>query len=133
MNQTPDGYFDMDCPCKGKNLDRLLQPAILLALSEGEMHGFAIINAIGHGAVCGGNAPDATGVYRYLKRMEESGLLASRWVTDDAGDKPRRLYSITPHGRHCRDNWAAVLKPYAAAIDTLSNQLTQISEKENLA
>lgn len=34
-------YIDMDCPCQGKNLDKLLQPLILCILARGQdMHGF---------------------------------------------------------------------------------------------
>ena len=37
-------YIDMDCPCQGKNLDKLLQPLILCILLQGvDMHGFAIL------------------------------------------------------------------------------------------
>lgn len=32
-------YIEMDCPCQGKNLDKLLQPLILCILAKGgDMH-----------------------------------------------------------------------------------------------
>ena len=41
-------YIEMDCPCQGKNLDKLLQPLILCILAQGgHMHGFAILKEIG--------------------------------------------------------------------------------------
>lgn len=119
-------YIEMDCPCQGKNLDKLLQPLILCILAEGgDMHGFAILKEIGKNPRFADKVPDATGVYRYLKKMESSGLLTSQWSLDDLDDagKPKRIFSITADGKHCLGNWAVALTDYEAYIHGLVGQI----------
>jgi DNA-binding PadR family transcriptional regulator len=120
-------FFAMDCPCKGKNLDKLIQPSILLALSKKSQHGFTIISELEKSPLCHGNAPDATGVYRYLKKMEEAGLLTSEWEIE-GGDKPKRVYAITANGRKCLANWSEVLENYARNILRLVAQIQSETE-----
>ena len=35
-----------DCPCSGGTLDKLVQPAILAALTEGPIHGYRLAERI---------------------------------------------------------------------------------------
>ncbi len=115
--------IEMDCPCMGKNLDKHLQPAILLALYKESLHGFAILNKIGSNPMCKGDNPDATGLYRYLNKMEKSGLLISDWEFDENGKKPKRVYSITERGKKCLESWSLVLKDYACCIEKLVSEI----------
>lgn len=119
-------YFEMDCACKGSNLDKMLQPAILTILYRKKLHGFALIQELSTNSMFGGTLPDKAGVYRYLKKMEESGLLVSEWELDETGGKPRRMYSITDRGRHCLKNWDIALKHYAEAINGLITDIEKI-------
>lgn len=113
------GYFEMDCPCKGKNLDKMLQPAILTILCEGSAHGFILAEKIGDSPMFGGTMPDKTGVYRYLKKMEESQLLSSKWEMGEEKDKLCRIYEITEKGKDCLCNWSKALKEYEKSIELL--------------
>ena len=112
-------YFEMDCACKGKNLDKLLQPAILSILYKENLHGFMLIQKLGEGPMFGGTEPDRAGVYRYLKKMEGSGLLTSDWDLEGDGGKPRRVYSITEKGKGCLVNWLYALRQYVQSVNTL--------------
>ena len=67
-----------ECSCKGKSLDHFLQPTILMLLSEEEMHGFLLLKRISETPLFAGEYPDPTGLYRFLKKMEGLGMLASR-------------------------------------------------------
>ena len=116
-------YFEMDCPCKGKNLDKMLQPAILLELYDEKLHGFMLIQKLSRNPMFDGNMPDKAGVYRYLKKMEASGLLQSDWELDEEGGKPRRIYSITDHGKQCLVNWTMALKQYTRSVDKLVDKI----------
>ncbi|MGI6767283.1 MAG: PadR family transcriptional regulator [Lentihominibacter sp.] len=118
-------FFAMDCACKGSNLDKMIQPAILMILFDKDLHGFAIINELGRTIMFGGTAPDKAGVYRYLKKMEAAELLKSEWVLDEAGDKPKKIYSITDNGRHCLINWQTALDDYS---DRLKKFCAEIGE-----
>ena len=93
-----------------------LQPAtfhILMALSDEERHGYAIIKEIADRT--GGLVRLSPGtLYRSLQRMLEQGLI------DESGDRPapdedderRRYYRITPFG-------AAVARAEAARLAAL--------------
>ncbi len=61
-------FIEMDCPCKGKYLDKMLQPGILSALKDEKMHGFSLIQKLADNPMFGGTQPDKAGVYRYLKK-----------------------------------------------------------------
>ena len=121
-------HIDMDCPCQGKNLDKLLQPLILCILSQGgDMHGFAILKEIGKIPRFEDKVPDATGVYRYLKKMENSGLLTSKWEIDETDDsgKPKRVFSITAQGKGCLANWSLALADYEKYIHKLIEMINK--------
>lgn len=121
-------YIEMDCPCQGKNLDKLLQPLILSILAQGgEMHGFGLLKELGKVPRFHEKIPDATGVYRYLKKMESSGLLDSRWELDehDNSEKPKRIFSITPKGRGCLANWSLALTDYQKYIGELIEKINK--------
>lgn len=70
---------------------------VLLALSDGERHGYAIIkeiDAITHGAL---TVLPGT-LYRIIKQLVDDG-----WIVEvdgaDAKDERRRYYRLTPRGR----------------------------------
>lgn len=121
-------YFEMDCPCRGKNLDKMLQPAILMSLYDDDLYGFILIQKLSENPMFDGSMPDKAGVYRYLKKMEASGLLQSDWEFDDEGSKPRRIYSITEHGKQCLVNWTKALKQYICAVSKLVEQIDKTIE-----
>ena len=113
----------MDCACKGKNLDKMLQPTILMLLYKNKQHGSAIIQEIADTVMFGGNSPDKAGVYRYLKKMEKANLIQVNDTCGDAENKAKRVYAITDHGRKCLTNWMVSLNDYSANIKKLSNEI----------
>ena len=68
--------------------------AILAALRDGHQHGFDIMDALG--------LPSGT-VYPALRRMEEAGLVDSRWEPTESARRearpPRKYYALTRSGR----------------------------------
>lgn len=124
-------YFEMDCPCKGKYLDKMLQPGILNVLKEGKMHGFLLVQKLGENPMFAGNQPDKAGVYRYLKKMEESGLLESEWEFEEGSTNPRRIYGITEHGRECLQNWSQALKFYVWSLSRLVEEIDATGKTED--
>jgi PadR family transcriptional regulator PadR len=106
------------CPCTGRNLDKLMQPAILTALAESDAHGYVLIQRLAEMPPAQGQKPDAAGVYRFLRQMEERGLVTSTWDTSDAGPA-RRLYHLTTEGYACLARWAETLAQYRDDISAL--------------
>jgi len=121
--------FAEDCPCKGKNLDKMIQPAILLTLAEQkELHGYKIIQRIAETALFKRNKPDPTGVYRHLKAMESRGLVISSLDTADSGPA-KRIYKITENGFKCLCTWILTLDDYINTIETFLMEAKSIIGK----
>jgi DNA-binding PadR family transcriptional regulator len=107
-----------DCPCSGATLDKLVQPAILAALTEGPIHGYRLAERINEMAGQFGEKPDVSGIYRFLKRMEAKGLVTSSWEAGAKGHA-KRLFEITADGRACLARWTTTLETYLEAITAL--------------
>lgn len=117
--------IEASCSCKGKSLDHFLQPTILMILHEHEMHGFKMIQEISETPLFGGNYPDPTGLYRYLKKMEVQGLLTAR--DEEQTDFPsKRIYQITELGNQCLTHWSETLHEYAKNVELLAAQIDQV-------
>ena len=107
-----------DCPCGGRTLDKLFQPAVLVVLAAGPLHGYRLAERISELALSGGQEPDASGVYRCLKTMETKGLAASSWILSEAGPA-KRSYQLTPAGQRCLQKWIETLEAYRDGITAL--------------
>lgn len=117
-----------DCPCLGGTLDKLIQPAILAALSQGPLHGYKLAERINDMTICSAGKPDLSGIYRFLKAMESRGLVASSWDTPEKGHA-RRLFQITAEGEACLVKWSETLESYHATITNLLKQVRAASRK----
>lgn len=103
------------CACKGDNLDRFIQPIVLLILLEEEDTGYGILKKMGNFSMFRDSRPDATGVYRYLRTMSQKGLLEQFEYKEDE-NKYKMKYRITEEGKSCLENWEKTLSGYAEAI-----------------
>ncbi len=106
---------------KGRH-EPMLQPILLLLLSEKSAHGYELHERLGAFGLDVSVEP--TTVYRYLRRFEEIGLVTSQWETRDAGPA-RRLYEITPDGRANLQVFSAILRKRR---DQLNFIITQIDD-----
>lgn len=107
-----------ECPCTGGTLDKLVQPAIMVVLTEGPSHGYRLAERVGGMSLSGGQKPNASGVYRVLKQMEARGLVASSWTFSESGPA-KRSYQLTPAGEACLERWIATLTAYRDGISAL--------------
>lgn len=115
-----------ECAELGKSLNRLSQPTILtlLAANDKPMHGYIIVQQAAHSPMFGGKKPDATGIYRALKRMEEAELVTSEWETPEEGSA-KCLFTLTDKGRHCLRRWIDALACYELTLEELRGQAAQ--------
>lgn len=115
-----------ECAELGKSLNRLSQPTILtlFAANDKPMHGYIIVQQAAHSPMFGGKKPDATGIYRALKRMEEAELVTSEWETPEEGSA-KRLFTLTDKGRHCLRRWIDALACYELTLEELRGQAAQ--------
>jgi DNA-binding PadR family transcriptional regulator len=110
------------CPCSGRNLDKLIQPAVLAILAQKALHGYRIVQSLGAMPMFQGHEPDNTGVYRFLNAMEDRGLLTSAWDMSDSGPA-KKLFDLTSQGRECLAKWVATLREYRLQIGELLEHL----------
>lgn len=101
----------------GRGRASFLEPAVLIALSSSNSHGYDLARVIEE--ISGGEVvPDTGGLYRVLRRLEEDGAVESWW--EDTGSGPqRRSYRLTPGGRALLAHWLGHLEDRRAALDRL--------------
>lgn len=103
----------------GRGREGLIEPLVLVALADGGAHGYDLIRSVE--SVAGGAVTaDPGGVYRTLRRLEESGFVSSNWVEVDSGPQ-RREYAITDAGREALGWWQRHLSARAQVFQTIAD------------
>ena len=115
-----------ECPCTGKTLAKMVQPAVLAVLAQQPLHGYLIVRRLSEMTMFAGECPDPAGVYRVLRSMDQRGLVTSSWDLAEAGPAKRR-FKLTPSGRACLERWARTLEQYARSIEDLLAIIREIS------
>jgi PadR family transcriptional regulator, regulatory protein PadR len=118
------------CPCQGGTLDRLIQPAILVVLAEGPLHGYGLAERIAQIPGFAGQKPDVSGVYRFLRVMERKGLVVASWDVSASGPA-RKSYQMTPEGRTCLCRWIKTLEDYRRGIGALLGAARKADRNES--
>ena len=102
---------------EGEMLKGHLDMIVLAALATGPAHGYAVIEEIKHRSGEAFDLPEGT-VYPVLHRLENAGLLASRWTTAESG-RQRRVYSLTKRGNRMLAEQRATWKAFSDAVGGL--------------
>ena len=108
-----------DCPCSGKTLARLLNPAILLCLARQPAHGYLLLQQLAELKMFADGEPDDAGLNRTLKQMESQGIVCG---VDHSVVQARRVFADRDR-RSCLDRWVRTLERYRDAIDELLDQM----------
>lgn len=113
---------------RGRRVLRFLQPCLLLLLSSGESHGYALLPELER---FGFNLErlDPSVVYRMLREMEATGWVRSHWSEDSQGPR-RRVYKITDSGEDHLASWVQDLRATRNEIDRLLEMFKHQSEQE---
>ena len=90
---------------------------LLSVLSEGPAHGYAVITAL-RDRSDGLLELTEGSVYPALHRLEDAGLLASRW--EAVAGRRRRMYEITPEGLEALSSQH---REWRALVDAVNNVL----------
>ena len=95
-----------------KTLDGNVETLLLAILREGPSYGYEIIKTVNDRAAGLLRMGEGT-AYPVLHRLEDRGLITSRWTTAETGRR-RKYYRLTPKGRRSlADNaqqWAALVQ-----------------------
>ena len=103
---------------EGEMLKGHLDMIVLAALSAaGAAHGYAIIEEIKRRSGGAFDLPEGT-IYPALHRLQQAGLLTSRWVTAESGRR-RRVYALTRRGDRALAERRVVWQQFSDAIGGL--------------
>ena len=102
---------------EGEMLKGHLDMIVLAALAAGPAHGYAVIEEVKRRSGQKFDLPEGT-VYPVLHRLEQAGLLSSRWVTAESGRR-RRVYVLTKRGNRALADQRAVWEQFSVAIGGL--------------
>jgi PadR family transcriptional regulator, regulatory protein PadR len=99
---------------EGEMLKGHLDMIVLAALAAGPAHGYAVIEEIRRRSGQAFDLPEGT-IYPVLHRLEQAGLLSSRWVTAESGRR-RRVYALTRRGDRVLAERRALWQQFSDAI-----------------
>jgi PadR family transcriptional regulator PadR len=88
-------------------IERFVEPALLLLLRDGSLHGYDLADALQ--AVAPDDRVDLGNLYRLLRSLEYEGLVTSTW-RDDLPGRAKRTYQLTDAGLELLDQWVTALE-----------------------
>lgn len=91
----------------------VMQVAVMYLL-ESERYGYDIVKSLKDEGL---SVEEGT-LYPILRRLEEEGLLSSRWET--TGSRPRKYYAITSAGKDVRNRLMASLRGINASLERIA-------------
>lgn len=96
-------------------IERFIEPALLLVLSNGPMHGYDLLERVAE-LTGDERGLDLGNLYRVLRSLEDEGFVRSEWHAEIQGPS-KRVYEITDSGRSLLGTWAEALRRTRADID----------------
>jgi PadR family transcriptional regulator, regulatory protein PadR len=105
----------------------LLEPAVLLCLMQGPVHGYALAEQL---EAFNLEQIPLRRVYRALQGMEELGWIKSDWETEETHGPPRRVYGLAPEGQAVLADWMVSLRKSRDMIDGLLAAYREHAEGE---
>lgn len=105
------------CCGKPKQTQKLTEVALLILLSQGIDHGYAMLEKLEQ-LDFGLEQINASTLYRTLRRFESNGYVQSVWESGGPGPK-RRVYQISKKGKDYLDQWISTLKVRRKRIDLI--------------
>jgi poly-beta-hydroxybutyrate-responsive repressor len=96
-------------------VERFVEPALLLLLSERGAHGYELLDRIGE--LIPGERIDMGNLYRLLRALEEDGLVRSEWDESVPGPA-KRTYELTGEGRDLLRAWAKALAQMQVVVQS---------------
>jgi PadR family transcriptional regulator PadR len=88
-------------------VERFVEPAVLLLLSEGPRHGYELLDRLPE--LVGEERVDVGNLYRVMRALEEEGVVESEWRADLPGPA-KRTYRLTEPGRQLLEQWVEALR-----------------------
>ena len=104
-------------------VERYIEPAILLLLSEGSTYGYDLASSLSE-LLSVNDMVDQGNLYRLLRGLEAEGLVKSEWA-DSAPGPTKRVYALTEEGKQLLDGWVEALRGTYATIGRFLDRYDQ--------
>ena len=101
---------------RGEALKGHLDGMLLAALAAGPAHGSMVIESLREASGGAFDLPEGT-VYPALHRLEQAGLIKSRWSR--ASGRRRRIYGLTAKGGRVLDDRRGEWRTFAGAMEAV--------------
>ena len=88
------------------NIQKFVEPCILLLLSKVSSYGYGLMDGLGKQC---GHKIDIGNLYRSLRKMEKNKWIVSDWQKNKIGPD-KRTYKLTPNGEAILHEAASTLK-----------------------
>jgi DNA-binding PadR family transcriptional regulator len=88
-------------------IERFIEPALLLLLSEGSSHGYDLAEQLAE--LVDVERVDYGNLYRMLRGLEAEGIVVSEW-NDELPGRAKRTYELTAAGEELLGRWVASLR-----------------------
>ena len=108
-------------------VERVVEPALLLLLSERPMHGYELLDRL-TALMNEGWMIDLGNLYRVLRGLEAEGVVRSSWDVGAPGPA-KRVYEITPAGTTLLDQWATALERTEIGIARFVARYRELRER----
>jgi PadR family transcriptional regulator, regulatory protein PadR len=95
-------------------VERFAEPAVLLLLRERPAHGYELLEQLPE---LTGERVDMGNLYRFLRVLEQDGIVSSEW-DDEAPGPSKRIYELTDEGRALLDHWASALEDSQTRLES---------------
>jgi DNA-binding PadR family transcriptional regulator len=102
-------------------VERFAEPALLLLLAERPTHGYELLERLPE--LLGRERVDVGNLYRFLRALEEEGMVTSEWSADLPGPA-KRTYALTADGRALLDSWVEALGELRGGLDDFMARTT---------
>ena len=104
------------------NVEKFIEPCILLLLSKDSSHGYGLMDGLGKH--CGHNV-DIGNLYRTLRKMEKNKWIVSDWQKNKIGPD-KRTYKISQNGVTILHEAASSLKTAQRLLSRFRNGYNRI-------
>ncbi len=94
--------------CIQTRMARFMEPCLLLLLRGQKSYGYELMEQLRVFGF-GGSSSDMATLYRTLRQLEDTGMVASQWEEGSQGP-PKRVYTLTGDGLVFLDDWASVVQ-----------------------
>jgi DNA-binding PadR family transcriptional regulator len=88
-------------------VERFVEPALLLLLSEGSSHGYELAEQLAD--LLKVERVDYGNLYRMLRGLEAEDVVTSAW-NDELPGRSKRTYELTPNGEALLERWVSSLR-----------------------